>query len=81
MGVLGAVQHIFNGTAMQARTPASKRLAKAIRGSHGPRANLQAKVKERVKRTKENSKDCSKEQRVRTKASEMGIAGLENMKI
>ena len=36
MGVLSAMQHIFNETAMQARTRASKRLAKAIKTSHGP---------------------------------------------
>ena len=29
-GILSAVEHIFNETAMQARTPASNRLAKAI---------------------------------------------------
>ena len=35
-GGLSAMQHIFNETAMQARTPTSKRLAKANRASHGP---------------------------------------------
>ena len=72
---------------MQARTPASNRLAKANRASHGRRV----KAKERVKRTKENPKDCPKEPRVRTKdpkapkahakvkTSETGISGLENL--
>ena len=55
MGVLSAVQHMFNETAMQERTLARKRLAKAIRASHGPRVNLQSQAQERVKRTKANS--------------------------
>ena len=67
MGVLSAMQHIFNETAMQARTLASKRLAKAIRASNGPRVGLQSQAKERAKKTKENPKDCPKEPRVRTK--------------
>ena len=62
MGVLSVVVHIFNETAMQARTQASNRMAKAIRGSHGSRVNLQSQAKERVKRTKENPKDCPKKQ-------------------
>ena len=63
MGVLSAVEHIFNETAMRARTLASKRLAKAKRASHGPRV----RVKERVKKTMENPKDSPKDPRVRTK--------------
>ena len=35
MGVLSAVEHIFNETAMHARAQASNRLARAIRASHG----------------------------------------------
>ena len=57
----------FQRDATQARTPASKRLAKAIRASHGPRVNLQSHAKGRVKRTRENPKDCPKEPRVRAK--------------
>ena len=52
MGVLSAVEHIFNETAMQARTPASNGPAKANKASHGPRV----KAKEVAKRTMENSK-------------------------
>ena len=52
MGVLSAVEHIFNETAMHARAQASNRLAKANRASHGPR--VRAKV--RVKRIRENPK-------------------------
>ena len=63
MDVLSAVEHVFKETAMQARTPASNRLAKAIRASHGPRVRAEA----RVKRSKGNPKDCPKEPRVRTK--------------
>ena len=56
MGVSSAVEHIFNETAMHARTQASNRLAKANRASHGPR--VRAKVT--VKRTREKSKGKSK---------------------
>ena len=92
MGVLSAVQHTFNENAMQARTPASSCLAKAIRASHGPLVIFHSQAKEIVKRTKENPKDCPKEPRVRTKdpkvpkahakvkTSKMGISGLENLK-
>ena len=64
MGVSSAEEHIFNETAMQARTPASNRLAKAIRASHGPRVSLQSQAKERVKRTMENPKDSPKDPKV-----------------
>ena len=63
MGVLSAVEDTFNDTKAQA----SNRIAKANRASHGPRVSLQSQAKEIVKRTKENPKDCPKEQRVRTK--------------
>ena len=68
MGVLSAVQHIFNETAMQARTPASNRLAKAIRARHGPRL----KAKERVKRTRENQ---------RTRRYQRLMQGLKHRKL
>ena len=67
-GVVSAAEHIFNETAMHARTQASKRLAKANRASHGPR--VRAKV--RVQRTRENAKENPKEPqvpRVRTRAT------------
>ena len=64
MGVLSAVEHIFNETAMQARTPASNRLAKAIRTSHCSRVSPQSQAKERVKRTMDNPKDISKDPKV-----------------
>ena len=51
-GVLRAMQHIFNETLMQARTLASKRLAKAIRAGHGPRVGIQSQAKGRVKQRK-----------------------------
>ena len=57
MGVVSAVEHMFNETAMHARTPASTRLAKANRASHGQR--VRAKI--RVKRTRANPKAKSKE--------------------
>ena len=62
MVVSSAVEHIFNETAMQARTPASNRLAKANRANHGPRVKAQPRVKakERAKRTMENPQDSPK---------------------
>ena len=51
----------------ECNAPASNRLAKAITSSRGPRVRLQSEARERVKRTKENPKDCPKEPRVRTK--------------
>ena len=70
---------------MQARTPASNRLAKAIRAGHGPRVSLQSQARERVKRTMENPKDISKESKGakgsgKDKTSKTGISGLENLK-
>ena len=52
MGVLSAVEHFFNETAMQARTPASNRLAKANRASHDPRGKLKGKSKENKGKSK-----------------------------
>ena len=63
MGVLSAVEHIFNETAMHARAQASNRLAKANRASHGPRVRAKA----RVKKTSKNPKENRKEPKVRTK--------------
>ena len=56
MGGLSAVEHIFKETARHARAHSSNRRAKANRASHGPRV----RVKERVKRTRENPKGKSK---------------------
>ena len=92
MGVLSAVQHVFNENAMQARTPACNRLAKANRTSHGPRASLESQAKERVKRTKEKTKGLSKGTKSENKGSKgakgsckgetskTGISSLENLK-
>ena len=54
VGVLSAVKHIFNETAMHASAQASNRLERANRESHGPRV----RAKEREK--KETSKGKSK---------------------
>ena len=67
MGVSSAVEHIFNETAMQARTLASNRRAKAIKASHGPRVRPQSQAKERAQRTLENPKGSPKEPKVRSK--------------
>ena len=82
---LGAVEHIINGTAMQARTPASNRLAKAIRGSHGPRASPQSQGKGtskehngKFKRQSKGSKGA--EGSGKGKTSKTGISSLEHLK-
>ena len=62
IGCLSAVEHIFNETAMQARTLASKRLAKAIKASHGPRVSPQSQAEEKVKKTMESPPEGSFEQ-------------------
>ena len=67
MDVLSSTERSFNGTAMQARTQARKRLAKAIRASHGPRVSPQSQAKERAKKTMENPKGSEKEPKVRSK--------------
>ena len=81
MGVLSAVEHIFNESAMHARVQASNRLARANRASHGPRV----RAKERAKRTRENAKTNLKEPKVpkgrtRVKTSKTGRTSLENPK-
>ena len=89
MGVLSAVVRIFNETAMQARTPASSHLAKAIRASYGPRVSPHTQAKVRVKKTREDPKENPKEPKVGTKGakglqigktSKTGLSGLENSK-
>ena len=77
MGVLSAGEHIFNETAMHARTQASNRLAKANRASHGPGV--------RVKRTRGKSQGKSKGTKGakgshKRKTSKTGLSGLENSK-
>ena len=53
---LGAVEHIFNETAMHARTQASNRLAKANSASHGPRVRPKAQRKTMHKGQSKESK-------------------------
>ena len=78
MGVSSAVEHIFNETAMHARTQASNRLARANRASHGPRARAKVRVKIRRGNPKENAKENPKEPKGKT--SKTGLSGLENSK-
>ena len=56
LGVKSAMEHIFNETAMQARTLASNRQAKAIKVSHGPRVSPQSKGQESNRKSKGKSK-------------------------
>ena len=49
-GCLSAVEHMFNETAMHARTQASNRLARANKASHGPR--VRAKERETMGKSK-----------------------------
>ena len=73
---------------MQATTPASNRLAKAITASHGPRINPQSQAKERVKRTigkfegqyKGSKGSKGAKGSGKGKTSKTGISGLENLK-
>ena len=51
---IGAVEHVFNGTAIQAKALASNRLAKAKRASQGPSVSPQSQAEEKVKKTLEN---------------------------
>ena len=67
MGVLSAVEYIFNENAMHARAQASNRRARANRASHGPRV----RAKERGKKTRETPKECPKEPKVRIKVSKV----------
>ena len=67
MGVLSALEHIFNETAMHARAQASNRMAMANRASHGLRASSHSQAKARVKKTREKPKEHPKEPKVRIK--------------
>ena len=89
MGVLSAVEHFFNETAMHAKAQASNRMAKANRASHGPRVSPHSQAKARVKQTRRNPKENPQEPKVRTKCqklytkgktSKTGLSGLENSK-
>ena len=57
MGVLSAVEHIFNETAMHAKAQASNRMAKASGVSHGLRLSPHPQAKARVKKTSEIQKN------------------------
>ena len=85
MGVISALEHICNGTAMHAKAQASNRMAKANRASHGPRVRAKA----RVKKTLKNPKEKPKEPKARTKVpkactgaktSKFGLSGRANSK-
>ena len=64
MGVLSAVEHIFNETAMHARAQASNRPANKKRSSHVPRARAKVRVKRTRENPKDNPRDNSKEPKV-----------------
>ena len=57
MGVLSALEHIFNDTARNAKAQARNRVARAIRASHGPRVGPHSQEKVRVKKTKTNQRN------------------------
>ena len=59
MGVLSAVEHIFNETAMHARAQASNRMVKANRASYGPRLSPDSQAKGKGKENKGKSKGKS----------------------
>ena len=62
MGVLSAVEHIFNETAMHAKAQASNRMAKATIVSHGPRVSPHSQAKARVKKTSEIQRKIQRNQ-------------------
>ena len=61
-------------------------MAKANRASHGPRVSTNTQAKVRVRKTRENTKESSKEPKVRTKVpltqgqniEKTGLSVLEN---
>ena len=65
MGVLSAVEHIFNETAMHAKAQASNRRAKANRASYGPRVRAKARAKKTMEKQRKIKTKVSK---VRTRA-------------
>ena len=78
-GSQSAMEHIFNETAMQARTSASNCQEKAIKASHGPRVSPQSQADEMFKRTKENPKESRSKGSGNCKTSKTGFSGLENL--
>ena len=88
MGVVSAVEHIFNETDMHARAQTSNRTAKANTASHGPRVSPHSQAQARVKKTMENPKEPkarTKDPKVpkaqaRAKTSKAGPSGLANSK-
>ena len=62
MGVLSAVEHIFNETAMHAKAQASNRMAKANRVTHGPRVSPHSQPKAGVKKTREIQRKIQRNQ-------------------
>ena len=82
------MEHIFNETAMQARTLASNRRTKAIKASHGPRVSPQITGKGKGKENNGKSKWKSKVTQGTTQVSKgsgngttlkTGISSLENL--
>ena len=81
MGVLSAVEHIFNETAIHAKALASNRPARANRTSHGPRVRAMEKSKENKAISKGTSKGTkSAKGSHKGKTSKTGLSGLENSK-
>ena len=81
---LSAMEHIFNEFATQARTLASKRQAKTIKASHGPRVSPQSGG--RRKGAENNGKSKGKSKRIEgaiqvSKGSGNGKTLIENLKL
>ena len=82
MDISSAVEHVFNETAMQARTLASNRLANAIKASHGPRVSPQSQAKERIQGKSKGTKGAIQGSKGagNGKTLKTGISDLENFK-
>ena len=80
MGVLWSVEHIFNETAMNARTQASNRLTKANRASRS-KSEGKGKSEENKRKSKGKSKGTNGAKGSHNgKTSKTGLSGLENSK-
>ena len=88
MGVVCAVEHIFNETAMHEKAQATNRMTMVNRASHGPRVSPHSQAQARVKKTGISKGKFKKEPKVRTEVPKAhtranikaGLSSLENSK-
>ena len=84
MGVLSAVEHIFNETAMHGKAQASNRMAKGKQSKSLFMSEGKCKSKENKGESKRQSKGTKKCERAKGmhkgKTSKTGLSGLQNPK-